>query len=195
MSSRLQKVGFSLATLVLGAGLTVSSAFAEGKSQSFTGQVSDAMCGAKHVWQAAQPIVLALAWAKARSMLWSQAIRFIPWNARTKTSLAQLDKLAAHQATVTGTANADTIAVSVGRRSKIVSRAGRLPRREPVPGSATFFPRTAIFTFLFIFHYVRFDVLIAKRKSEEQRIGQGHGPQADFLYQGGRKTSRTSYFV
>jgi hypothetical protein len=48
MRSGVQKVGVSLAALFLGAGITVFSAFAADKSQSFTGEVSDSMCGAKH---------------------------------------------------------------------------------------------------------------------------------------------------
>ena len=43
----LRNFGIAVATLMLGAGLTVSAAFAA-KGQTFTGRVSDAMCGAKH---------------------------------------------------------------------------------------------------------------------------------------------------
>src|ERR1700751_809120 len=39
------------ATLVLGAGLTVCAPFAADKPQTFTGKVSDAMCGAHHMME------------------------------------------------------------------------------------------------------------------------------------------------
>ena len=46
MNVQIRNAGLLLATLLMMAGLTVSSAFAAGKT--FTGTVSDAMCGAKH---------------------------------------------------------------------------------------------------------------------------------------------------
>src|SRR6266436_3277269 len=47
MKSSTQRLGFWLVTVLLGAALTASSAFAA-KGKSFTGTVSDSMCGAKH---------------------------------------------------------------------------------------------------------------------------------------------------
>ncbi len=112
MSSRLQKVGFSLATLVLGAGLTVSSAFAEGKSQSFTGQVSDAMCGAKHAMPGSAADCTRACVGKGSKYALVSGDKVYTLETSDKTALAQLDKLAGDQATVTGTADGDTITVS-----------------------------------------------------------------------------------
>ena len=49
MRSGLQKLGVSLAALIFSGVLSLSPAFAAGKADTFTGQVSDAMCGAKHM--------------------------------------------------------------------------------------------------------------------------------------------------
>src|SRR2546429_9922157 len=49
MRSGLQKLGIALAALILTGLLSLSTTFAAGKADTFTGQVSDAMCGAKHM--------------------------------------------------------------------------------------------------------------------------------------------------
>ena len=49
MRSGLQKFGISLAALIFSGVLSLSSVSAAGKADTFTGQVSDAMCGAKHM--------------------------------------------------------------------------------------------------------------------------------------------------
>src|SRR5437660_1706344 len=52
MNSRSQKLGFLLLALTLTVGLIVPSALAKGKT--FTGTVSDAMCGVKHIFSSAE---------------------------------------------------------------------------------------------------------------------------------------------
>src|SRR5438128_12661680 len=49
MKSYLQKLGVFIATIVLALGLSLTSARSADKPQTFTGKVSDAMCGAKHM--------------------------------------------------------------------------------------------------------------------------------------------------
>jgi hypothetical protein len=46
--SRLRMLQVWIATVVLSTGLAVMPGMAEGSTQTFTGKVSDAMCGAKH---------------------------------------------------------------------------------------------------------------------------------------------------
>ena len=46
--SRLRTLQVWIATVVLSTGLAVVPGMAEGSTQTFTGKVSDAMCGAKH---------------------------------------------------------------------------------------------------------------------------------------------------
>ena len=48
MKLDLNKLGVPVAALVLIVGLAAAPAFGAGKAQTFNGQVSDAMCGAKH---------------------------------------------------------------------------------------------------------------------------------------------------
>ena len=112
MSSRLQKVGFSLAALVLGAGLTVSSAFAAGKAQTFTGQVSDEMCGAKHAMSGSPAECTRACVGKGSKYALVSGDKVYVLETSDKAALDQLDKLAGEQAKVTGTANGDTIAVT-----------------------------------------------------------------------------------
>ena len=47
--SRLQMLQVWMATVVLSTGLAVVPGMAAGTTQTFTGQASDAMCGAKHM--------------------------------------------------------------------------------------------------------------------------------------------------
>ena len=49
MNSVPSKSALSLATLFLGASLALPAVFAADKPQTFTGKVSDAMCGAEHM--------------------------------------------------------------------------------------------------------------------------------------------------
>ena len=112
MSSRLQKTGFRLAALVLGAGLTVSSAFAAGKAQTFTGQVSDSMCGAKHAMPGSPAECTRACVGKGSKYALVSGDKVYTLETSDKGALDQLDKLAGEQAKVTGTADGDTIAVT-----------------------------------------------------------------------------------
>ena len=69
--SRLRMVQVWMATVVLSTGLAVVPGVAAGNTQTFTGKVSDAMCGAKHTEGgiAPQPAFVS-ACRKALSTLW-----------------------------------------------------------------------------------------------------------------------------
>ncbi len=107
----LRKIGISLATLMLGAGLFVTAS-AAGKPQTFTGQVSDAMCGAKHAMPGSAADCTRECVGKGSKYALVSGDKVYTLATKDKNSLAQLDKLAGEQATVTGTANADTIEVT-----------------------------------------------------------------------------------
>jgi hypothetical protein len=87
-----------------------SSLFAAGK-QTFTGEVSDAMCGRQHMEgtpaQCTRDCV-----AKGSKYALVVGDKIYTLDTADKTALATLDKQAGKNATVTGTLNGDTIAVS-----------------------------------------------------------------------------------
>jgi hypothetical protein len=112
MSSGLRKLEISLATLLLGAGLTVPAAFAGSKAQTFTGEVSDAMCGAKHMMEGSNADCTRACVNKGSKYALVVGDKVYTLDAKDKAALDQLDKLAGQTAKVTGTADGDTIAVS-----------------------------------------------------------------------------------
>jgi len=112
MNSGLRKVGVSVAALILGAGLFVSVVVAAGKPQTFTGEVSDAMCGAKHEMPGSAADCTRECVSKGSKYALVSGDKVYTLEAKDKDLLAQLDKLAGAQAKVTGTANADTIEVT-----------------------------------------------------------------------------------
>ncbi len=107
-----RKFGILLTTLALVAGLTVASSFAATKSQSFTGKVSDAMCGSKHMMQGDDAACLRACVAKGSKYALIVGDKVYTLDTNDSALLGQLDKLAAQEATVTGKADGDTIAVS-----------------------------------------------------------------------------------
>jgi hypothetical protein len=108
----LQKLSISLAALVLGAGLTVSPALAADKAQTFKGEVSDSMCGKKHMMEGDNASCTRACVGKGSSYALVVGDKVYTLDAKDKASLDELDKLAGKQASVKGTANGDTISVS-----------------------------------------------------------------------------------
>lgn len=90
---------------------TAFLAFAASKPQTFTGQVSDAMCGAKHAMPGNAAECTRACVDKGSKYALVSGDKVYTLMAKDKDSLAQLDKLAGEKATVTGTANADIIEV------------------------------------------------------------------------------------
>jgi len=107
MNFGLRKIGISLGTLMLFSGLTLAA----DKAQTFTGEVSDSMCGAKHAMPGDKAACARACVSKGSKYALVSGSKVYTLDAKDKDSLAQLDKLAGAQATVTGTANADTIEV------------------------------------------------------------------------------------
>ena len=108
MNVRIRNAGLLLATLVMVAGLTVSSAFAAGKT--FTGTVSDAMCGAKHMGPAAECTRGCVSKGSKYALVVGDKVYTL--ETTDKAALATLDKQAGAKATVTGTEKDNTITVS-----------------------------------------------------------------------------------
>lgn len=106
MISRFHIFRFFIAVLALS-----TLALAAPKSQTYTGQVSDAMCGAKHAM--GSPAECTRACVKQGSK-YALVVGDKVYTLETddKAALSSLDKLAGEQAKVTGTADGDTIKVT-----------------------------------------------------------------------------------
>ena len=109
MNSRSLKLGYLLLVLVLTAGLIVPSALAKGKT--FTGTVSDSMCGAKHAMGDAAACTRACV-AKGSKYALVVGDKVYTLDTSDKAALETLDKHAGSKATVTGTEKDNTITVT-----------------------------------------------------------------------------------
>ncbi|HEY4766402.1 MAG TPA: hypothetical protein VIH75_22215 [Candidatus Sulfotelmatobacter sp.] len=110
--SRLPMLQVWIAAMVLSTGLTVVPGMATSSSQTLTGKVSDAMCGAKHTEGNIAPTdcVRTCVQKGAQYALVVEG-KVYTLNTSDKAALNELNKLAWQQAKVTGTANGDTISV------------------------------------------------------------------------------------
>jgi len=100
---RLRMLQVWMATMMLSTGLIVVPGMAAGSTQTFTGKVSDAMCGAKHMEGGLPPA------ACVRACVQKGAKYAL--DTSDQAALDKLNKLAWEEAKVTGTANGDTISV------------------------------------------------------------------------------------
>jgi hypothetical protein len=113
MSFDFSKPSLFLATLCLGASFAVPSAFAADQSQDFAGRVTDAMCGAAQhnmVGKGADCIRGCIRRGSRYALVVGDKVYALDTN--DKGALAELDKLADHQATVTGQVKGNVIAVA-----------------------------------------------------------------------------------
>jgi len=111
MRSGSNKLAVCLAVLLVAAGLLSLSAFAASKPQSYTGKVSDAMCGAKHAMEGGGADCTRACVSKGSKYALVVGDKVYTLDTKDKASLDVLDKLADKTAKVTGTADGDTIAV------------------------------------------------------------------------------------
>jgi len=116
MKSRLQKIGFMLLTLVLASGLTVSAVAAKGKS--YTGTVSDSMCGAKHAMPGDDASCTRACVGKGSKYALVVGDKVYTLETSDKDALATLDRQAGAKVTVTGTEKDSTITVSSVKAAK-----------------------------------------------------------------------------
>jgi hypothetical protein len=104
------KFAVTLATVMLAAALIPASFAAN--PQTFTGTVSDAMCGAKHMMQGDDAACLRACVQKGSKYALVVGDKVYTLDAKDKATLDKLDKLAAAKATVNGEVNGDTIEVT-----------------------------------------------------------------------------------
>jgi len=105
------KLSAFLLVLVLAAGTMVPSGFATGKAQTLTGEVSDSMCGAQHMMEGSKAECTRACVRKGSKYALVVGDKVYTLESKDKAVLDQLDKLAGEQAKVTGTVDADEIAV------------------------------------------------------------------------------------
>jgi hypothetical protein len=112
MSSVWSKLSLFLATLCLGSRLGIPSAFAADQAQVFTGRVTDAMCGANHkmLGEGADCVRGCIRRGSRYALVVGYKIYTLDTN--DKSALDKLDKLADHQAKVTGQSKGDIITVT-----------------------------------------------------------------------------------
>lgn len=103
-----RNAGTLLLTLLMTVGLAVSTAFAAGKT--YTGTVSDAMCGAKHMGSAAECTRGCVKKGSKYALVVGDKVYTL--ETTDKAALETLDKQAGAKATVTGTEKDNTITVS-----------------------------------------------------------------------------------
>lgn len=112
MNMTLRRFGvcFSLSVLM---GVWTISALAAGTPKTFTGKVSDAMCGADHMEPGVTPADCTRACvAKGSKFALIVGSKVYTLDGEDKSALQQLDKLADQKAKVTGTLDGDTIQVT-----------------------------------------------------------------------------------
>jgi hypothetical protein len=110
--SRLRMWQVWMAMVVLSTGLAVVPGVAADSTKTFTGKVSDAMCGAKHMEGGIAPAAcVRVCVQKGAKYALVVGDKVYTLETSNKTALDELNKLAWEQAKVTGTASGDTISV------------------------------------------------------------------------------------
>lgn len=109
MNVRTRNAGILLLSVPMILSLAVSVAFAAGKT--YTGTVSDAMCGAKHMGGSPAECTRACV-SKGSKYALVVGDKVYALETSDKAALATLDKQAGEKATVTGTEKDNTITVS-----------------------------------------------------------------------------------
>ncbi|HTW57531.1 MAG TPA: hypothetical protein VMD99_05355 [Terriglobales bacterium] len=115
MNFRLPRFGFGFLTLALALGLAAS---ASAKARTFTGTVSDSMCGAKHAMPGDDASCTRMCVAKGSKYALVVGDKVYTLDTTDKSALATLDKQAGAMVTVTGIEKDDTITVSSVKAGK-----------------------------------------------------------------------------
>jgi hypothetical protein len=111
MNARVRKVGFLLLNLIVTSALASSLAFAA-KAKTFTGTVSDSMCGAKHAMPGDDAACTRACVGKGSKYALVSGDKVYTLDTSDKAALATLDKQAGAKVTVTGTEKDNTITVT-----------------------------------------------------------------------------------
>lgn len=104
------KCGFACLSLLLVVGMAATAFAAGGKT--FTGTVSDSMCGAKHAMPGNDAACTRACVSKGSKYALVVGDKVYTLETSNKAALATLDKQAGAKATVTGTEKDNTITVS-----------------------------------------------------------------------------------
>src|SRR6266700_2636539 len=115
-----------IVTVVLLIAIATTAAFGAGKPQTFTGEVSDSMCGAKHMMQGKAGDCARACVGKGSSYALVVGDKVYALQTEDKAAQEELSKLAGEKAKVTRTADWERIQVSKGDAAKEVQ-----PRKEP----------------------------------------------------------------
>ena len=107
MNQRVRLFGFFLALLFL-----TAVAFAGGKAQTYTGKVSDAMCGAHHMMEGSDADCAKACISKGSKYALVSGEKVYILQSSDKAAMAGLDKLVGADAKVTGTLDGNTIQVA-----------------------------------------------------------------------------------
>ena len=111
MNGRVRKVGLLLLNLVVISALAFTLAFAA-KAKTFTGTVSDSMCGAKHAMPGDDAACTRACVGKGSKYALVSGDKVYTLDTSDKAALATLDKQAGAKVTVTGTEKDNTITVT-----------------------------------------------------------------------------------
>ncbi|MDP9160019.1 MAG: hypothetical protein M3O09_07290 [Acidobacteriota bacterium] len=111
MNSRSQKLTLGFAILVFSGFMTFSALGADSKPQTFTGEVSDSMCGASHMMEGSKAQCTHACISKGSKYALVVGDKVYTLESGDKDSLDQLSKLAGEQAKVSGVADGDSIQV------------------------------------------------------------------------------------
>lgn len=111
MKSRYRDFAILVAAVALAITTLLPSALAAGKTQTLTGEVSNSMCGAKHMMEGSAAECTHACVGKGSKYALVVGDKIYTLDSSDKTILDQLNKLAGAHAKVTGTVNADTVAV------------------------------------------------------------------------------------
>jgi hypothetical protein len=104
-----KKTAFA-AAMALAFGLSLTPSFAADKAQTITGQVSDAMCGAKHQGDPAQCTRGCVKKGSKYALVSGSTVYTLETS--DQKAMDELDKLAGANASVKGTVSGDTITVA-----------------------------------------------------------------------------------
>ena len=116
MKRRTQTLALSFLTILLAIALTAPGAFAKGKS--FTGTVSDSMCGAKHAMPGDAAACTRACVSKGSKYALVVGDKVYTLDTTDKAALDTLNKEAGSTVTVTGTEKDNAIEVSSVKAAK-----------------------------------------------------------------------------
>src|SRR6266576_5967527 len=101
-----------IAVVAAAIAISTTAVFGAGTTQTFTGEVSDSMCGAKHMMQGKAGECARACVGKGSSYALVVGDKVYALQSDDKAAQEELGKLAGEKAKVTGTADGDTIQVS-----------------------------------------------------------------------------------